>query len=53
MKRLPLRWPAIHAPRDDAPLPPLRVRLMWTALIWACSVTALMVVTLLLRVVLR
>lgn len=48
-----LRWPAIQAPRDDASLPPLRVRLMWTAFIWACSVTALLVVTLLLRVVLR
>jgi hypothetical protein len=53
MKRPLIRWPAIQVPRDDAPLPPLRKRLMWMALIWAGSVAALLVVAMLLRLVLR
>jgi hypothetical protein len=53
MKRLRLRWPQIHAPRDDAPLPPLHTRLMWMVLIWAGSVAALLVVAMLLRLVLK
>jgi len=53
MKRPPLRWPEIRAQRQDAPLPPLHVRLMWMALIWAGSVAALIAVAMLLRLVLR
>ncbi len=53
MKRRLLRWPQIQAPRQDAPLPPLRSRLMWMALIWAGSVAALFVVAMLLRLVLK
>lgn len=53
MTRPLLRWPAIEAPQDDAPLPPLRTRLMWMAIIWAGSVAALFVVALLLRLVLK
>jgi hypothetical protein len=53
MKRLQLRWPEIRASRQDAPLPPLRVRLMWMALIWTGSVAALFAVAMLVRLVLR
>lgn len=52
MKPSLLRWPVVQAPPEDAPLPPLRTRLMWMALIWASSVTALLAVALLLRLVL-
>ena len=53
MKRQLLRWPVIQAPREDAPLPRLHIRLMWMALIWAGSVAALLAVALLLRLVLK
>ncbi len=53
MKRPLLRWPAIQAPRDDAPLLPLHTRLKWMALIWAGSVAALLAVAMLLRLVLK
>jgi hypothetical protein len=53
MKRLAFRWPQIQAPRQDVPLPPLRTRLMWMALIWSGSVAVLLVVAMLLRLVLK
>ncbi|CAN5833353.1 hypothetical protein BH11PSE8_BH11PSE8_30290 [soil metagenome] len=53
MKRPLLRWPAIDAPRDGAPLLPLRQRLMWMVIIWAGSVGALLAVATLLRWVLK
>jgi hypothetical protein len=53
MKRRLLQWPAIEAPQDGARLPPLRVRLLWMAVIWAGSVGALLAVAMLLRLVLK
>jgi hypothetical protein len=52
MKPPLLRWPVIEAPREDTPSSPLRIRLVWMAIIWACSVCALLAVALLLRLVL-
>lgn len=53
MKRMPLRWPAIEPPADDASEPTLARRLLWMACIWVASVVALLAVAGVLKLVLR
>jgi len=53
MKRPMLRWPDIEAPPADRPASSLGTRLTWMALIWAGSVTALLGLASLLRLVLK
>ncbi len=53
MKTPLFHWPAIAAARPDEPLPPLWSRLMWMVGIWVASITALLVVAMVLRWVLK
>jgi len=53
MKPRLFRWPAIAAVRPVEPLPPLWSRLMWMVGIWVASITALLVVAMVLRWVLK
>ena len=53
MKRPLIRWPVIETPQEGSTSMPLRTRLGWMALIWAGSVTALLAVAMLLRMVLK
>jgi len=53
MKTALLRWPAIAVARPDEPSPPLWSRLMWMVGIWVASITALLVVAMVLRWVLK
>jgi hypothetical protein len=53
MKRPLLRWPVIAPPQHDAPPQPLWIRVLWMVGIWATSITALLLVAMALRLVLR
>ena len=53
MKYPIFRWPEISTTRADEPLQPLWKRLLWMAGIWSASVSALLIVAMLLRLALR
>ena len=53
MKNSLFRWPNITAARPEEPLPPLWSRVLWMVGIWVASITALLVVAMVLRWVLK